>query len=269
MSMEEMGDGRVMLGWQSKPGMGTTHVPGDGEYKVQGISRAGSTLECHQRFPARSKEQGPCSPKPACLESCGAQSLAGKGAARVMWASRHGDTGSLLGKELKVRLGSGFPEGETSPEAMNTVGSGAVFCKHRGILRNLKKTRRGRNFLEPRGFAGSGVWGQSSACCSAAVRGLPWVAALVLLKELLQEQRSPARSWGEVGAVPTIQPRCVETPIDGGSRPGTQADPTNGASQLGHTGWRVHRMMDANGHLCSMAAKCKESPQKVLGHGSE
>lgn len=97
MSMEEMGDGRVMLGWQSKPGMGTTHVPGDGEYRVQGISRTRSTLECHQRFPARSKEQGPCSPKPACLESCGAQSLAGKGAARVMWASRHGDTGSLLG----------------------------------------------------------------------------------------------------------------------------------------------------------------------------
>lgn len=152
MSMEEMGDGRVMLGWQSKPGMGTTHVPGDGEYKAQGISRGGSTLECHQRFPARSKEQGPCSPKPACLESCGAQSLAGKGAARVMWASRHGDTGSLLGKELKVRLGSGFPEGETSPEAMNTVGSGAVFCKYRGILRNLKKTRQGQEFSGAEGI---------------------------------------------------------------------------------------------------------------------
>lgn len=29
MSMEEMGGGMLMLGWQSKPGMGTTHDPGE------------------------------------------------------------------------------------------------------------------------------------------------------------------------------------------------------------------------------------------------
>lgn len=55
-------------------------------------------------------------------------------------------------EKLEVRPKSGFPEGETSPEAMNAAGSGAVFCKHLEILRNLKKTSRRQELSEDEGI---------------------------------------------------------------------------------------------------------------------
>lgn len=121
-------------------------------------------------------------------------------------AQRHG---GLTGMEkLEVRPRSGFPEGETSPEAMNAAGSGAMFCKHLGILRNLKKTSRRQELSEDEGI------------CEAPDLGsaLGWMvrvtsnAVLGSSPDTLQEQRRPARSRGEVWAVPTFPLRCVETP---------------------------------------------------------
>ena len=152
----------------------------------------------------------------SCLENCGAKSPAGKEAAKAVWASGHGVyTGA---EKPEVRLGSGFPEGETIPKAMNAAGSGAAFCKYLGILRNLKKNQvRGRNFLQTRGFAKSQIRGQRSAGCSMLPATLSWGAALGLPEGAApatapQEQRGPARSRGEVWAAPTTQTRCVEIP---------------------------------------------------------
>lgn len=62
------------------------------------------------------------------LQNRGAESPAGEGAAKATWASGYSNTESSLGqKKPEVRLGSGFPEGETSPEAMNAAESGACF----------------------------------------------------------------------------------------------------------------------------------------------
>lgn len=61
MGMGEMSDGRLMLGWQSKPGMGITPAPGEHGVLVEMESLQRITHHCT----ATLKEQRPCSPKSA------------------------------------------------------------------------------------------------------------------------------------------------------------------------------------------------------------
>lgn len=173
-------------------------------------------------------------------------------------ARRHG---VLTGAEkLEVRLGSGFPEGETSPEAMKAAGSGAVFCKYLGILRNLKKTSRRQEFSEDEGIRKEPDLGSA----------LSWMLRAASNAVLGSSPGTPRRSCSSrstPGAERSCQDLgrglgCAHHPAEARGNPPQTEDQSLGLRLIPPTWHQMHRMMGTNGCLCFTAARHKESPKK-------
>lgn len=149
----------------------------------------------------------------------------------------------IRAEKLEVRLRNGFPEGETSPKAVNAAGSGAVFGKYLGILRNLKKTSQGQEFSKNKGICKEPDLGSALGwMLHAAVSALEhWGAALPLQPQHLWSREVPPGA-GERFGLGHHPAEMQKPPADVGSKPGTQADPTNVASDALDDGHRLSPM---------------------------
>ena len=229
-------------------------------------SGAGSTLECHQHFPATPEEQGPCSRKAALAWRTVVPRA--RLAKRLPRLCGQVGTGSTPGRK-SPRSGWGVASQKVKPfpkpwmrlEAelrfVNTWGSCATWKKTKseaGIFCRRGDLRRAR----------SGVSARLDAPCyqQHCPGEQPWDS----LKELLQPRHPRSREVlpgaGErFGLRPPPRRGVWKSPADGGSKPGTQADPTNVAADA--------RVDGREGCLCFTAAKHKESPPKSPQSWSE